>query len=94
MIARGREIDMGATDVARSAWVELLDEEIARPLFEAHPYNFGFVPAMGRLLAAHERIGPFFAGLFGQIMFEPGALSRREREMIAAVAAAAQDCHY
>ncbi|TMG08682.1 MAG: hypothetical protein E6I02_02790 [Chloroflexi bacterium] len=24
----------------------------------------------------------------------PGALSRREREMVAAVAAAAQDCHY
>jgi AhpD family alkylhydroperoxidase len=27
-------------------------------------------------------------------MFGPGALSRREREMVAGVAAAAQDCFY
>jgi len=27
-------------------------------------------------------------------MFEPGHLSRQEREMVAAVAAAAQDCQY
>lgn len=85
---------MSANPESSRAWVKLLDEEIARPLFEGHPYAFGFVPAMGRLIAAHERIGPFFAALFNQIMFEPGALGRAEREMIAAVAAAAQDCHY
>jgi alkylhydroperoxidase/carboxymuconolactone decarboxylase family protein YurZ len=85
---------MSATDAARLAWVELLDEEVARPLFHGHPYNFGFVPAMGRLVAAHPRIGPFLARLFNEVMFQPGALGRREREMIAAVAAAAQDCHY
>jgi AhpD family alkylhydroperoxidase len=28
------------------------------------------------------------------VMFAPGSLSRAEREMIAATAAAAQDCHY
>jgi AhpD family alkylhydroperoxidase len=28
------------------------------------------------------------------VMFEEGALDRREREMVAAVTAAAQDCHY
>jgi alkylhydroperoxidase/carboxymuconolactone decarboxylase family protein YurZ len=49
---------------------------------------------MMRLVAAHERIAPFFGALFQQIMFAPGHLDRREREMIAAVAAAAQDCHY
>jgi AhpD family alkylhydroperoxidase len=27
-------------------------------------------------------------------MFVPGHLSRAEREMVASVAAAAQDCHY
>ena len=43
---------------------------------------------------AHQGIAPFFGALFGRIMFEPGALTRREREMVAAVAAAAQDCHY
>ena len=57
-------------------------------------YNFGFVAAMGRLVSAHPRIAPHFGRLFGAIMFEPGVLERREREMVAAVAAAAQDCHY
>lgn len=57
-------------------------------------YDFGFLPAMGRLIATHDRIGPKLAQLFRQIMFEPGHLSRQEREMIAAVTSAAQDCHY
>jgi AhpD family alkylhydroperoxidase len=32
--------------------------------------------------------------LLRQIMFEPGNLNRQEREMVAAVASAAQDCYY
>lgn len=79
----------------RDAWVEIPDEatlRAARP--PGGPYDFGFVPAMGRLLAAHPRIGPAFGQLFSTIMFEPGALTRRERELVAAVAAAAQDCFY
>jgi hypothetical protein len=60
-----------------------------------HPYDFGFFPAMARLVMAHGRIGPAFGALFAQIMFSPeGALSRAEREMVASVAAAGQDCHY
>ena len=51
-----------------------------------HPYDFGFMPAMARLIAAHGRIGPAFSALFSQIMFSPdGKLTRREREMFAAV---------
>jgi alkylhydroperoxidase/carboxymuconolactone decarboxylase family protein YurZ len=61
---------------------------------EGHPYDFGTVPGMSRLIMAHMRIAPFFGALFRQVMFEPGALTRQEREMVAAVAAAAQDCHY
>jgi alkylhydroperoxidase/carboxymuconolactone decarboxylase family protein YurZ len=61
---------------------------------EEHPYNFGYIPAMGRLISAHPAIAPAFGMLFGAVMFAPGALSRAEREMVAAVAAAAQDCHY
>jgi hypothetical protein len=57
-------------------------------------YNFGFVSGMRRLLMAHDRIGPAVLAAFAQIMFAPGLLTRREREMIAAVTAAAQDCHY
>jgi alkylhydroperoxidase family enzyme len=57
-------------------------------------YDFGFVPAMTRLVMAHPGIAPAFGALFVQIMFAPGALERPEREMVAAVAAAAQDCFY
>ena len=80
------------------AWVTLPSEAEIRARMKPgskYPYDFGFLPAMGRLLRAHDRIGPTFLTLFGQIMWAPeGSLNRREREMIAAVAAAAQDCHY
>jgi alkylhydroperoxidase/carboxymuconolactone decarboxylase family protein YurZ len=52
------------------------------------------VANMGRLLQTHPRIGPAFNQLLRQIMAEPGVLSHAERQMVAAVAAAAQDCHY
>ncbi len=79
------------------AWVTLPDEQQLRasaPGIERSPYFFGFLPAMARLIFAHPRIGPTFGALFAQVMFLPGRLDRREREMIAAVTSAAQDCHY
>jgi hypothetical protein len=54
----------------------------------------GFVGEMSVLMNAHPLIGPALAELFMRVMFAPGALARPEREMVAAVAAAAQDCHY
>jgi alkylhydroperoxidase family enzyme len=77
------------------AYIDLPSPETmaaARP--HGHPYDFGFTTAMGRLLAAHPRIAPAFQALFAAIMFEPGALDRPEREMVAAVAASAQTCFY
>lgn len=59
-----------------------------------HPYDFGFVTGMSRLLVAHPRIGPAFLRMFAEIMFAPGALDRPEREFVAAVAASAQNCFY
>jgi alkylhydroperoxidase/carboxymuconolactone decarboxylase family protein YurZ len=77
------------------AWITLPTEAETRAMMGGGgPYDFGFLPAMGRLITAHESIAPFFGALFAQVMFAPGHLERREREMIAAVAAAAQDCHY
>jgi alkylhydroperoxidase/carboxymuconolactone decarboxylase family protein YurZ len=79
------------------AWIALPSDEEVRALMPAdrrHPYDFGFVAGMSRLIRSHDRIGPAFGTLFAQVMFAPGRLERREREMIAAVAAAAQDCHY
>ena len=82
-------------DETPQAWVALPDEEsYRRSVPSGGPYDFGFLPAMGRLIAAHPRIGPAFGALFGAIMFAPGSLSRSEREMVAAVAASAQDCFY
>ena len=80
-------------DEERQAWIELPPRAaMERP--PGHPYDFGFVTGMGRLLMAHPRIGPAFMALYEQIMFTPGQLSRLEREMIAGAAAAAQFCHY
>lgn len=85
------------TDPNRVAWVALPSEAEVRARLPpgAKPnYDFGFLPVMARLSAAHERISRAFGPLFREIMIEPGDLSRPEREMVAAVAAAAQDCHY
>ena len=77
------------------AWVELPDEDLVRPMMENNPYNFGFVPAMPRLLMAHPRLAPVFMQLYGEIMFSPeSVLTRAEREMVAAVTSVAQDCFY
>ena len=77
------------------AWIPMPAEEEIRALVPGgHPYDFGFITGMQRLVMAHLGIAPFFGALFQQIMFQPGALERHEREMVAAVAAAAQDCHY
>ena len=79
------------------AWVGIPSSDELRafiPADASHPYDFGFLPAMARLIAAHPQIAMPFAALFGQVMFAPGHLDRAEREMVAAVASAAQDCFY
>jgi hypothetical protein len=80
----------------RQAWVALPGDDEVRAAMTpgATTYSFGFIMGMPRLRLAHRRIGPLFAPLFREIMFGDGALSRAEREMVAAVAAAAQDCEY
>ena len=81
--------------MVQEAWVTMpTADEVRAGRGERSPYDFGFVPAMGRLLMTHPRIGKAFGALFAEIMFAPGALSRAEREMVAGVAAAAQDCFY
>jgi hypothetical protein len=77
------------------AWVVLPGEQDLRQLgLGGDPYDLGFLPAMMRLVAAHPQLGAHFGGLFTQVMFGPGMLNRAEREMVAAVASAAQDCFY
>lgn len=81
----------------KEAFVELATPAQVEQYFRAgakNPYDFGFIPPMTRLLLAHTTIGSAFRALYAQVMFRPGSLSRSEREMVAAVAAAAQDCFY
>ena len=78
----------------KDAWVELQTEEEARARGRRSVYDFGRLPNMARLIDAHPGIAPHFGALYREIMFGPGMLSRTEREMVAAVAAAAQDCVY
>jgi hypothetical protein len=81
--------------MGEDAWVDMPGEEQVRELLgRGGVYDFGFVPAMSRLILSHLAIAPHFGALFMQIMFAPGALERHEREMVAGVAAAAQDCFY
>ena len=77
------------------AWVQLpTTDQVREVLGRGGVYDFGFVPAMTRLIMSHPDIAPHFGALFVQVMFGPGALSRPEREMVAGVASAAQDCFY
>ena len=59
-----------------------------------HPYDFGFIPGMRGCARRTRASRPRWGDLFREIMFAPGDLTRAEREMIAAVASAAQDCTY
>jgi alkylhydroperoxidase/carboxymuconolactone decarboxylase family protein YurZ len=77
------------------AYIDLISREDAAALRPSdHPYNPGTVPAMGRLLMTHPRIGPAIDALQTELLFGPGQLDRAEREILAVVASAAQDCHY
>ncbi len=55
---------------------------------------WGFYPAMGRLTRAHPRVAEAFGRLNAAVMVSPGVLDQRERQLVAAVTSAAQDCHY
>jgi alkylhydroperoxidase/carboxymuconolactone decarboxylase family protein YurZ len=81
----------------RVAWVDLPSAEEIRDRIPADTpiaYDINFLPAMARLSRGHPRLAAPFSALSHAIMFGPGYLTRAEREMVASVAAAAQDCHY
>jgi hypothetical protein len=86
-------------NAARDAWIDLPSENDVRAASggRTHPYEVflgGRVAHMARLLMAHPLIGPSFRQLTATVLFGPGALTRPEREMVAAVSAAAQQCVY
>lgn len=72
----------------RDAWIEL------PPRDESGFRYHGVIANMGRLIAAHPRIGARFGELFVETMFGDGVLAYEERELVAAVTSAAQACVY
>ncbi|MGH7897910.1 MAG: carboxymuconolactone decarboxylase family protein [Candidatus Binatia bacterium] len=56
--------------------------------YEQFPSN------MGRLLMSRPAYGKPFLELFERLMWDPGPLSRQQREMIAMVASRASRCRY
>ena len=77
------------------AWIKIpTEDELGWNAENGGGYEFSFLPAMGRLIMAHPLIGPAFVQLLSTVLFGEGALSRRERELVASVSAAAQDCFY
>jgi hypothetical protein len=53
-----------------------------------------FPSQMGRLLVTRANYGGPFLELFQRIMWDPGPLTRQEREMIAMVTSRASHCKY
>jgi len=85
----------------KRAWIALPSEEeilAQMPPGYKHRYDelvdYGEMSGMTLLGGSHPHIGPVFKALSRTIMFGDGKLSRAERETVAAVTAAAQDCHY
>lgn len=53
-----------------------------------------FPTNMGKLLLSRPRYGGPFLELFQRIMWDPGPLTRQQREMVAMVVSRANRCHY
>ncbi len=84
---------------AHDAWIELIPAEDVARAMAANPqarslYDFGFVANMARLMRTHPGIARTWGAHYLAVMDEGGALTRAEKEMVAAIASAAQDCHY
>jgi len=90
---------MSSPSAEGEAWVALPSEDRVRALWKGSPHPYvvfmgGVIPRMSRLILAHDVIGPALGQLGRTLLFGPGSLSRAEREMVASVASAAQDCVY
>jgi len=90
---------MSENDTIRDAWIKLPTEDDVRAASagRVHPYEAflgGRVAHMARLVMAHPLIGPEMRKLSAAVLFGPGALTRAERETVAAVTAGAQRCVY
>lgn len=64
-----------------------------RRIYEASQHDFGFIPNIRRALSLNPEALRAYTQLSGAV-YGSGPLSERERELIATVVSALNDCHY
>ena len=80
------------------AWIETVSVEDAagalKKQYDAAEKRSGRVFGILRAMSLAPDVLRASMGLYRQVMFREGGLSRRQREMLAVVTSAANDCHY
>lgn len=80
------------------AWIKMIDENVARGRFKKLVNRIsGKSGKIDNILKIHSLNPPSLAGhydLYKTIMYGRSPLSRAQREMIAVVVSAANECHY
>ncbi|TAJ25037.1 MAG: hypothetical protein EPO68_00555 [Planctomycetota bacterium] len=80
------------------AWIRTIDPAAASgPLaasYAAAVARAGRVYQIVRIMSLSPRVLDASMGLYLALMHGPGALPRRERELLAVVTSRANDCHY
>lgn len=80
------------------SWIRIVREEEAEgPLarsYEAARRRAGRVYNIVKAMSLAPAVLDASMALYQRIMFGPGGLTRRQREMLAVVTSRANDCHY
>lgn len=80
------------------AWIRTVAPEDARGLlaevYAAAVRRAGRVYRILRAMSLAPRVLDASMGLYLAVMFGPGGLTRRQRELLAVVVSRANDCHY
>ena len=80
------------------AWIRTIGPEEAKgklaSLYEAAIARAGRVFQIVRMMSPQPAVLESSMGLYRQVMFSRGGLTRRQREMLAVVVSSANACHY
>ena len=80
------------------AYIELVSDEEAtgrlKEMFDAAIQRAGRVYNIVRTMSLSPPVLEASMAFYSRVMFGPGGLTRRQREMLAVVVSRANDCHY
>lgn len=80
------------------AWIRTIAPQEAtgrlKLLYDAAVRRAGRVYQIVRAMSLEPRVLEASLEFYKQVMFGPGGLTRRQREMLAVVVSRANDCHY